>query len=164
MIRWGRECSLWGASRGGLAALLALVAIGCGGGKNAIATPGAILPAATAPATVHVPEVPRPPQPSVQATAAATGVLAAPRNAGSGSAGDLTGSNVHTCAGDPDARSSSSAAASWLHWTAPESRSALSACWGRRAQMPWWRLTAFPSRSMRPGPFAMTSYSRMGPT
>ncbi len=79
MIRFGGGCSLWGASRGGLAALLALVAVGCGGGPDAIATPSASLPAATAPAAVLAPDVTRPPQPSVQATAVAAGVPAATR-------------------------------------------------------------------------------------
>ncbi len=77
MIRSGGGFSLWGASRGGLAALLALmtlVAVGCGGGPDAIATPSATVPAAAS-----VPDLPRPPQPSAQATAAATGVAAAPR-------------------------------------------------------------------------------------
>ncbi len=79
MLRFGGRCSLWGASRGGLAALLALVAVGCGGDPDAIATPGASLPVATAPAVVPVPDVARPPQPSAQATAAAAGVPATPR-------------------------------------------------------------------------------------
>ncbi len=79
MIRFGGRCRLLGASRGGLAALLALVvvAVGCGGGPDAIATPSASLPTATA--AVPAPDVARPPQPSVQPTAAAAGVPAAPR-------------------------------------------------------------------------------------
>ena len=79
MIRFGGRCSLWGASRGSLVALLVLVALvagGCGGGPDPIAPPIAGLPTATAP--VSVPDVAWPPQPSVQGTAAATGVPAAP--------------------------------------------------------------------------------------
>ena len=80
MIRWQGGRGLWGASRGGLVALLvlvalvALVAVACGGGPDPIATPIAGLPTATAP----VPDVARPPQPTVQALAAPTGVPAAP--------------------------------------------------------------------------------------
>ena len=80
MIRFGGRCGLWGASRGNLVALLVLVALvagGCGGGPDPIAPPIAGLPTATAP--VSVPDVARPPKPSVQGTAAATGVPAAPR-------------------------------------------------------------------------------------
>ena len=69
MVRFGGRCSLWGASRGGLAALLVLVAVGCGGGPDAVPTPDA-----TATAAVGVPDVGGPPQPSV-----ATGVPEAPR-------------------------------------------------------------------------------------
>ncbi len=69
MIRWQGGRGLWGASRGGLAALLALVAVGCGGGPDSIATPDA-----TATAAVGEPDVGGPPQPSV-----ATGVPEAPR-------------------------------------------------------------------------------------
>ncbi len=76
MIRFGGGCGLWGASRGGLAVLLALGAVGCGGGPDDIATPSAGLPTATAPATVLVPDVAPPPQPSVLATAVATGIPA----------------------------------------------------------------------------------------
>ncbi len=47
MIRWQGGRGLWGASRGGLVALLALVAVGCGGGPDAVATPSAGLPTAT---------------------------------------------------------------------------------------------------------------------
>ena len=56
MIGQGGRCSLWRAARGGLGALLALVAVGCGGGPDAVATPGAG-PAATAPAAVLAPDV-----------------------------------------------------------------------------------------------------------
>ncbi len=78
MIGHGGRCSLWRAARGGLGALLALVAVGCGGGPDAVATPGAG-PAATAPAAVPVPDVTQSPQPSVPATAVAAGVPAATR-------------------------------------------------------------------------------------
>ena len=81
MTRFGGRCGLWGASRGGLAALVALVAVACGGGPDPIATPIAGLPTATAPATVPAPDVARPPQPTVQAVAAPTGVPAAPPQA-----------------------------------------------------------------------------------
>ena len=77
MIQVGGKRSRRTIAGAGLALLVVLVAVGCGGGPDAIATPIASLPAATAPAAVPVPDVARPPQPSVQAPAASTGVPAA---------------------------------------------------------------------------------------